>query len=417
MLEKSFGLLFFLKQPKNQNTIGKFIYLRITVDGIAKEISTKRIWYSDRWNQSYGRATGNKEDAKILNIFLESLTAKIHQAKLSLIELNRSVTAETIKNIITGNGEDRKKLLDIFKYHNLQIETLVAKGEYSPLTLKRFKTTYKHTAAFIKSQYHTDDIDIRDLNYEFVTEYSFWLKATKNCAHNSVMKYISTVKKIVIECIRKKWLREDPFSEFKTAQKEVEIIPLDEQDLKAITKKKIEIERLALVRDIFLFSCYTGLAYVDVNKLTRDKIVKGIDGKQWIITRRQKTNTALRIPLLQTAIQISERYRNNSKCIAHNTVLPVLTNQKMNSYLKEIADICGIKKNLTFHIARHTFATTVALSNGLSMETVSRLLGHKNVRQTQHYAKIVDFKLSEDMGKLNKKLFPTNTALNKESTS
>jgi site-specific recombinase XerD len=405
MLEKSFGLLFFLKQPKNQNTVGKYVYLRITVDGISKELSTKRIWFSDRWSQAYGRATGNKEDAKTLNVFLESLTAKIHQAKLSLLELNRPVTAESIKNIVSGNGDSRKKLLEIFRYHNDQFEALVHTGEFSTLTLKRFKTTLSHTAKFIKSQYGTDDIDIQDLNYEFVAEYSFWLKTTKNCAHNSVMKYISTVKKIVNECIRKKWLREDPFSEFKTAQKEVEIIPLDERDLKAILKKKIEIERLALVRDIFLFSCYTGLAYVDVSKLTRDKIVKGIDGNPWIVTRRQKTNTALRIPLLLPAIEISERYQNNPKCILHNTVLPVLTNQKMNSYLKEIADICGITKNVTFHIARHTFATTVALSNGLSMETVSGLLGHKNQRQTQHYAKIVDFKLSEDMGKLNKKLF------------
>jgi len=406
MLEKSFGLLFFLKQPKNPNTVGKFVYLRITVDGIAKEISTKRIWYSDRWSQSYGRATGNKEDAKTLNVFLESLTAKIHQAKLSLVELNRAVTAESLKNIVLGNGDDRKKFLQIFQQHNEQIEALVNKGEYSKLTLKRFKTTYSHTAAFIQSKYSVDDIDIRDLNYEFVSDYSFWLKTTKNCAHNSVMKYISTVKKIVIECIRKKWLREDPFSEFKTAQKEVEIIPLDKRDLKAIANKKIDIERLALVRDIFLFSCYTGLAYVDVNKLTRDKLVTGLDGKTWIVTRRQKTNTALRIPLLAPAMEISERYRENSKCVQNNTVLPVLTNQRMNSYLKEIADICGITKNITFHIARHTFATTVALSNGLSMETVSRLLGHKNQRQTQHYAKIVDFKLSEDMDKLNKKLFP-----------
>jgi site-specific recombinase XerD len=406
MLEKSFGLLFFLKQPKNPETTGKFIYLRITVDGTSKEISTKRIWYSDRWSQAHGRATGNKEDAKTLNVFLESLTAKIHQAKLSLVELNRTITAETLKNIILGNGDDRKKLLQIFKYHNQQIEALVEKGEYSNLTLKRFETTYNHTAAFIKAKYDADDIDIRDLDHDFITEYSFWLKTARNCAHNSAMKYISTVKKIVIECINKKWLREDPFSEFKITQREVEIIPLDNYDLKAISKKPIAIERLALVRDIFLFSCYTGLAYIDVNNLTRDKIVNGIDKKRWIITRRQKTNTSLRIPLLAPALEILERYHDNPKCLLHNTVLPVLTNQKMNSYLKEIADICGIKKNITFHIARHTFATTVALSNGLSMETVSRLLGHKNQRQTQHYAKVVDFKISQDMTKLDKKLFP-----------
>jgi site-specific recombinase XerD len=411
MLEKSFGLLFFLKQPKNQNTEGKYVYLRITVDGVPKEISTKRIWYTDKWNQAYGRAIGNKDEAKSLNAFLDALTVKIHQAKTSLIESNKSVTAESIKNIISGNGDERKMLLKIFEDYNKQVEALVGK-DYSPLTLKRFKTTCSHTATFIKTDYSIHikrailDIDIRELDYDFIEKYIFWLKTKRNCAHNSVMKYISTLKQVIKPCLLKKWISEDPFDGFKTAPKEVEIIPLDNKDLQAIANKKIDIERLAIVRDIFLFSCYTGLAYVDVNNLKRDQILEGIDGEQWIITKRQKTKTPTRVPLLAPALEISERYKDHPKCHQRNSVLPVLTNQKMNSYLKEIADTCGIDKNLTFHIARHTFATTVTLTNGVPLETVSKMLGHKNLKQTQHYAKIVDSKISEDMMLLKNRLFP-----------
>jgi len=183
---------------------------------------------------------------------------------------------------------------------------------------------------------------------------------------------------------------------------------LTETELQKIIDKEFDIERLCLVRDIFIFCCFTGLAYADVKKLKRNEIQIGIDGGKWIFTSRQKTEAPSRIPLLPTTLELLDRYKNHSQCSNGDKLLPVLSNQKMNAYLKEIADTCGIAKNFTFHIARHTFATTVTLGNGVPIETVSKMLGHKNLRTTQHYAKILDKKVSDDMAVLRKKLQKVN---------
>ncbi|MDR3679541.1 MAG: site-specific integrase [Flavipsychrobacter sp.] len=397
MLEKSFGLFFFLKATKNQKKCEeRYIYLRITVDGIAKELSLKRTWDIS--------AKGTKEDALKLNAYMDGLKAQVYSTKSQLTLAGKNITAELLKNYLNGTGETKRNLLDIFGRHNEEILALVGK-DYSYRTYQRYRTTYDHTQAFIEWEYQAEDLELKDLNYEFAKNYSFWLKTVKNCNHNSAMKYISTLGTVIKECIKKKWLMADPFSEFSTAQKEVEIIPLYEDELSAIVNKKFSVERLNLVKDIFIFACYTGLAYVDVGNLKRSQIVsKGLDGEKWIITKRQKTETPQRVPLLHPALEIIEKYKDHPKCANKDYVLPILTNQKMNAYLKEIADTCGIDKKLTFHIARHTFATTVTLSNGVPIETVSKMLGHKNIKQTQHYAKIVDLKISADMAALKHKL-------------
>lgn len=403
MLEKSFALLYFLKQPKNQKQAMRYIYVRVTVNGVGKEFSTQRKWDIGRWDQNTGRATGTREDAKSLNYYLDTLGLKIYQIRTSLIDQNKEITAETIVNIATGKSSEKKLLLSVFKDYNSQIEALVG-TDYSYRTFQRYRTTRDHTAAFIKWKYNSEDIPLIDLDYEFVSDYSFWLKTTKRCAHNSTMKYISTVKTVLKECIKRKWLKDDPFVDFKTADREVEIIPLTKAELQAINDKPLTFERLSIVRDIFLFSCYTGLAYVDVSNLMRSQIITGIDEEQWIITSRQKTKVPTRLPLLPVARAILDKYENHPKCYEEQRALPILSNQKMNAYLKEIADLCGITKKLTFHIARHTFATTVTLSNGVPIETVSKMLGHKSLKQTQHYAKIIDLKISEDMALLKQKL-------------
>lgn len=179
---------------------------------------------------------------------------------------------------------------------------------------------------------------------------------------------------------------------------------LTEDELDRIAKKEFVSERLTQVRDIFLFSCFTGLAYVDVKGLKRSDIVPGVDGEQWIFKNRQKTDTPSRIPLLYTAKSIIEKYKHDPQCLIEGKVMPVPSNQKLNAYLKEIADLCGITKPMTFHTARHTFATTVTLLNGVPMESVSKMLGHTNLRTTQHYAKVLDIKVGEDMRLLKEKL-------------
>lgn len=215
---------------------------------------------------------------------------------------------------------------------------------------------------------------------------------------------MGNLKGIITNAVRKSLLQNNPFIEFKATKDDVIRTALTKEELHAIISKEFTIERLDIVKDIFVFCCYTGLAYVDVNGLKQEHITTGIDGSPWITIRRQKTGTSSRLPLLPIPLAIIEKYKDHTRCIAYNNVLPVLTNQKMNAYLKEIADVCGITTKLTFHIARYTFATTITLSNGVPMETVSRMLGHKSIKQTQHYAKIVDLKVCEDMAMQKHKL-------------
>jgi len=403
MLEKSFGLFYYLKQAKNQKEQRRYVYLRITVDGERREISIKRQWISDLWNTKTGRAREINEEANELNRYLDTISNKVHQIKRNLLDDGKLLTAENIKNILTGRGEKKYFILEAFQEHNRQMKALIGK-EFAPATLTRYKTACAHLSNYIKWKYQKNDFEIKDLNYEFISQFVFWLKSERKCGHNAAIKYLGNFKKIVLECMKRGLLTTDPFLGFKSKRNEVIPVALTKEELIKITNKKFDIERLDHVRDIFLFSCYTGLAYIDAYKLRSTDIVIGIDGGMWITTTRQKTNSSTRLPLLPNAIAILAKYQDHPKCASKGTVLPVLTNQKTNSYLKEIADLCCIGKKLTFHIARHTFATTVTLTNGVPIETVSKMLGHKSLKQTQHYAKIVDLKISEDMNTLRKKL-------------
>ncbi|WP_121354100.1 site-specific integrase [Flavisolibacter nicotianae] len=403
MLEKSFGLLFYLKKPKNYQKGNMPIYMRITVDGTAKEISTSREWDPAKWNVHGQRAAGTKEESKALNIFLNTLQAKVYQARRQLLEDNKTITAELLKNILKGKTERAKMLMEEFHYHNEQVKSLIGK-EYAPATLTRFKTTLEHTKSFMQWKYGLTDIEIGSIDFEFITEFEFWFKSVRRCGHNTTMKYLGNFRKVINRCIRNGWLAKDPFMSFKMTKREVEKEFLSEDELQRIRDKEFSAERLSQVRDIFLFCCFTGLAYADVKKLHRSEICIGLDGEKWIFTNRRKTDTVSRIPLLPFALEIIDRYADCLKCAGKGLVLPVPSNQKMNAYLKEIADVCVITKPLTSHIARHTFATTITLSNGVPIESVSKMLGHTNLRTTQHYAKILDRKVSDDMQALKQKL-------------
>lgn len=403
MIESSFGMFFHLKVSKSKKNSKSFVYVRITVDKGSVELSTKRTWSPAKWNSGLGRAIGKTEDVKNLNAFLDSFQAKVYQAKKYLMDTEKDISAINIKNVLLGIRDDKKMLLELFQEHNERMGSLVGK-EFAYGTFKRYKTSLRHTRAFIQWKYGKADIEIRKLDYEFLSDYSYWFRSVKNCSHNTTVRYLIYLKKIVLLCVKKAWLLRDPFIGFNLAGKEVVREVLTQEELDSIKSKEFSIVRLQHVRDIFLFSCFTGLAYIDVKNLRRNQIITGIDGEKWIITQRQKTQSPTRLPLLPTALDIVNKYMDHPECTVQGTVLPVLSNQKMNAYLKEIADVCGIDKPLTFHIARHTFATTVTLSNGVPIETVSKMLGHSSLKQTQHYAKIMDVKISEDMLALKNRL-------------
>jgi integrase len=410
MTTKSFAVLFFLKSRSGRPANDSDIYLRITVNCVRCDLSLQRKCPPASWNRATMRMTGKGESTKALNAYLDTVQAKVHEARHFLLQLGQPITSEYIRDILRGRKPSinkRHMLLETFKEHNDRMAALVGK-EYSAGTLSRFITAWKHTRDFLEWKYKVADMDINDLNYEFVADFEFWFKSVKKCNHNSTIKFIACCRKIVLRCIRNGWLQRDPFIGFSMALREVDREALSKEELNLVATRQFDIARIAQVRDIFLFGCYTGLAYVDLKKLRRSEISTGVDGGKWIFTKRKKTEIPSRIPLLPQALDILSKYENHPKCIANGMALPVLSNQKMNSYLKEIADLCGIHKHLTFHIARHTFATTITLSNGVPIETVSKILGHTNLKTTQHYAKILDLKVSQDMKALREKL-STNT--------
>ena len=393
---KVFHHIFFLKKPKGYEKGPVSIYLRITVAGKRAEISINKKVEPIKWISNPGRMKGCSEIVKKFNTYLISLESKLYDAHYTLIRENQVITAETLKNKYTGASDRQRMLIPIFQKHNNEFSALVPK-EYSAATLERYKTSLAHTTEFMKWKYRISDIDIRDINHEFISGYDFFLRSVRNCANNTTVKYIKNFKKIIRICIVNGWLEKDPFVKYKSRLKAVERVFLCEEELRAIMQKEFVIERLNQVKDIFMFSCLTGLAYSDVKKINRKNIITGIDGKKWLFINRTKTGNASSVPLLPAALEILVKYEEHSVCKRQNRLLPVLSNQKTNSFLKEIADICGIQKQLTFHTARHTFATTVTLNNDVPIESVSKMLGHRTIQATQHYAKLSDKKLSRDM--------------------
>jgi len=379
------------------------VTLRVTIRGARFEATTGRLVEKSKWSPQSAKLIGRISEVKETNEFLDLLRAKVYNIQKKFMALDIPLTLEEFKKEWFGVKEKPKMLLEIYQEHNNEVEQLTG-SQYSKATWKKYHTSRLHTQAFLKHKYSLNDIDVKQIQYKFITDFEFWLKTKRNCNHNSSIKYLTNFKKIIRICLNNSWLEKDPFVGFKMNKQDVEPEYLTEDELQALASKEFAIARLTQVRDIFLFCCFTGLAYADVHKLTRSQIVKGIDGEQWIFTRRQKTETASRIPLLPTATAILDRYENDPQCIIKGKILPVPTNQKMNGYLKEIADLCGITKYLTTHMARHTFATTVTLTNGVPIESVSKMLGHKNLKTTQHYAKILDKKVSEDMMALRHRL-------------
>lgn len=408
-------VLFYARKSKTNSTGLTPVYLRVTVNGQRFETATARFVEVSKWCQEAGRAIGSAKEAKELNEFLDVLRAKAFDIQKKLITIGLEVTSEVFRKHWYGIKEKSRMLLEIFQHHNDQVKELIGR-QYSISTHRRYETSLEHTRLFIAEYYKQTDLAVTSLKYQFITDYEFWLKTKRKCNHNSTIKYLTNFKKIIHICIKNGWLERDPFVGFKMTKHEVDRPYLTLEELEKISVKTFISERINQVRDIFLFSCYTGLAYVDTQKLTNAEISTGIDGEKWIFTSRQKTDSPSRIPLLPQAAAILAKYKDHVQCINKNRVLPVLSNQKMNAYLHEISDICGINKKMTYHTARHTFATTITLTNGVPIETVGKMLGHKNLRTTQHYAKILDLKVSQDMGALRSK-FSVNIPYKTETGS
>jgi site-specific recombinase XerD len=401
----SFSFLFYVSKTKLQKSGEAPLLLKINVNGRRIVMNLKQSVNPGDWDSGKGRVAGRNDQAKLVNEYIDAVRYKVRQKYNELIQLNDEITPEMLRDAILGiNGSAMRTIVTIWEDNLESMRRLIGK-ETTKGTCQKYNSALTHLKKYLRWQYRVSDISIKSIDPQFIDNFSLYLRTNGNCGHNTSVKFLQTFRRIILICLRNGWIIKDPFVGIVMKLKVVDRPYLNEEELHRLAEFDTDIDRIARVRDFFLFSCYTGLAYIDVKNLKRQDIEPGeSETGYWIRTKRQKTGVRTNVPILEIPYLIINKYNKLESLLPSDPVLPVPSNQKMNAYLKELADLCSIEKELTFHIARHTFATTVTLMNGVPIESVSKMLGHTNLKSTQHYAKVVDKKLGEDMAALAAKL-------------
>ncbi len=399
---QNYSIRFLIKPGKTKSAKAP-IYCRITVNGKRAEISLKRFIEPAKWLTSLGRVKGNSEEARMINLNIELFSNDVLRHYNMLLMEGKHIDSNVIKNSVLGVYEKQYTLIESFNYHNERMKTLIG-IDVELGTYKKFETVLVKIKNFLKLNYKKNDINLIDLNFKFINDFEYYMKTQEKVKHNTALRYIRCLKKIVLMAIKNEWIQKNPFANYSCQYDRVNREVLSDNELNLLWKKDTGIPRLDEVKDVFLFCCYTGYSFSDVERISPNDLERGIDGDFWIFTERKKTGVTSNVPLLPEAHAIIKKYENHPSCINNNKLLPVKSNQKMNAYLKEVAAVCGVKKNLTMHMARHTFATTVTLSNGVPIETVSKMLGHSKLATTQIYAQVLENKVSEDMQNLKRRM-------------
>lgn len=403
MERTTFCLLFYIRRTK-LNKAGKApLFMRLTVNGQRADAALKRSIEPRLWNTAKGKAVENGRGCRELNLYLDAVSANVLRIHRDMELQGIQLSARMVLDRYLGKDKpQRHTLLEVFGEHNRKCRALSG-IDFAPATVERYETCLRLTREFIRHTYQKEDLYLDELSCQFVEDYEFYLKTVRKCCHNTTTKYLKNFKKITRLAIAKGWLKNDPFARTRFHLEPVERDFLEKHELKTLLEKPIDIPRMAQVRDIFCFCCLTGLAFSDVQQLRAEHIVTDIDGKRWIRKARQKTKNMCNIPLMEAAYKILMRYEDNPYCQTHAVLLPVSSNQKMNTYLKELADICGIRKRLSSHTARHTFAT-LTLASGATIENVAKMLGHSDTKMTRHYARVLDSSIMRDMLTVAKKM-------------
>lgn len=398
MKRDSFRVLFFLKKTRLLKNGEASVCMRITVNGTRVENNIRKSIDPALWSQAKETARGKSRRACDLNTYIEEARIKLYQIFCELEQQNRPVTAHLLQELFFGQEkpEEVRTLLWTMQEHNDQCRALVG-TDYALITVRRYESCRRYLAELIRQRYGKEDLPLTEVNGELVRAFAFYLKTEKGCQQNTVIRYMKCLKKITNLARANDWMAKDPFLGIRFHEKEVvrEFLTMDE--LQTIYRKEFPLERLTLVRDVFIFAAFTGMAFIDVQQLAPEHIVRDNNGNLWIRKPRQKTKNMCNIPLLDIPQEILRKYADHPTCRKKGVLLPVPCNQKMNSYLKEIVDICMIRKNLTTHCARHSYATSVCLANGVSLENVAKMLGHSNIKMTQHYARVLDSSILRDM--------------------
>lgn len=385
----------FQKESKGKTPL----YARITADGKLTRFSLKRKFTTSLWNPKISRLRGSSAEARQINAYLDQVLIEINDAYRQLLKEKKLITPHAVKARYLGEDEINKTLLQLSTYHNTNMKSVLKPG-----TLKNYSTTEKYLKKFLKIERKTEDVNLENLNYAFIIDFENFLRnnvaqlQSRPLTNNGLMKHLERLKKLLNLAQKLEWITRDPFVKFSLKFNKTERPYLTQNEVDTILNFDFENSSLNKTRDIFIFACYTGLSYIDVKNLTKDNIVRGIDGSNWIYTSRQKTDQPVKIPVLDTAQFIIEKYKE--EMASEELLLPVYSNQKINEYLKKIATKTKIQKDMSFHCARHTFATTITLSNGVPIETVSKLLGHSKLSTTQVYARVLESRISDDIGNL-----------------
>ncbi len=399
MKRNSFNVLFFIKKAKLLKNGEASVCMRITVNGARVENNIRKSIEPALWNQAKECAKGKSRKSCDLNAYIENARIRLHQIFNELENEGLPIHARLLQKKFFGQDkvpEAVRTLIGTMQEHNDQCRELIGK-DYALITVRRYESCKRYLAELIRLKYDKEDLPLSEVNGELVRAFEFYLKTEKSCQQNTVIRYMKCLKKITNLALTNEWIPKDPFIGIKFHEKEVirEFLTMDE--LLIIYHKNFSLERIIVVRDVFIFAAFTGLAFIDVQQLAPEHIVQDNNSNYWIRKPRQKTKNMCNIPLLDIPLEILRKYADHPACQKRNRLLPVPCNQKKNSYLKEIADLCMIKKNLTTHTARHSYATSVCLANGVSIENVAKMLGHSNIKMTQHYARVLDSSILKDM--------------------
>ena len=396
MRKENFNLLF-AKRSRLLKSGEAAIFMRITANGTRVECNTGKSIEPHLWNQAKERVKGSSKKAIDLNNFIDDTEIKMFKLFQEMQEDGSVVTAQELHNRYFNIGPHKKverMIIATFQEHNQECRALMGR-DFELGTIKKYETITRLLQRYIAKKYETADLPLTSLDRDFVHGFELYLKIDRNQQQNTVARYMKGLKKITNRALANEWITKDPFAGFKvkTVQTDPTFLTLDE--LHIIYKYHFD-GALEVVRDMFIMAAFTGLAFIDISNLRSEHVVTDNDGNMWIRKPRQKTEIVQNIPLLDIPKEILAKYENDAKAAKKGTLLPVPCNQVMNRYLKEIGTLCGINKVLTTHVARHTYAT-VCLSQGVRIENVSKMLGHTSIKMTQHYARVLDSSIMEDM--------------------
>ncbi|GHV04019.1 transposase [Bacteroidia bacterium] len=391
-MRSTFKVLFYLKRDKQKANGNVPLFCRITVDGKEARFGMKKDVNPKLWDVEAGKASGRTLEATEINTLLDNTKSAIIKVYRELQEKENNVTAEKIKNAFLGIGVKHQNLLELFDQHNREKKMLVGIS-IAKSTYNKYRITRDHLAAYLKEWHHLSDIPLKEINHKFVCDFELFLLTAKGSGENTIAKYMQMFKHIIGVAAKYGWIHDNPFSGYNIHLKKTDRGYLTQEEIEILINQKFTERHLEKVRDVFVFCCFTGLSYIDVKRFTRDDIKTSFDGGLWIMGKRRKTDVGYNVPLLEIPKRILEKYKGT---LQNGKALPVTTNQYSNVYLKKIGEMCGLKKKLSFHLSRHTFAT-LTLSKGVSIESVSKMLGHTNIQTTQIYARITNDKISNDM--------------------